>query len=360
MLESINENLLVAAATEPVLPEAAVVEETIPIKQEIIEPVSIKEESIPRATSHLPVTITEEKVEPKQVDSESSDGFTSELQVKTLNDPTTKLEEASVSVEEEILEETIIKISAKEKEMVQSSLMKDVSSSVEESVQETSSVTDAVSAACGSETYLIDTTIEAIIGSYEAQSETAATETTATEDVLLPTGLTVSEVSDSVTTGEVPVYEEQETNIISSEATTITDTVSEKAPITEKHVSETAPSPTVVEELISFEHTAGSVLDASVPVQTFTRLAFDPLLDPLEDTIPVLEPVSIQKPEQKKQFTALPAQPEDILEVVLETEVLSPAAAPAEGNIVEKAGPEGAAQPAEDLEAEMNEEVNIF
>lgn len=72
-----------------------------------------------------------------------------------------------------------------------------------------------------------------------------------------------------VTTGEVLVYEEQETNVIISKATTITDTAGEEAPVTEKHVSETAPSPAAVEELISFEKMTSSVLDASDSVHIF-------------------------------------------------------------------------------------------
>uniref|UniRef100_A0A7N6C2H7 Coatomer subunit beta' n=1 Tax=Anabas testudineus TaxID=64144 RepID=A0A7N6C2H7_ANATE len=295
------------------------------------------------ATSPLPVTIPEEHVEPNQAESVASE-------VETLKDLISKLE----IKEEEMLNKTIIEI--QEPDMVQSCPIKDVRVSVEENIQEIS-LSDAASVACGSATSLTET-IETITGTCEEQSEAVAKETIETGEDVVPTGLTVSEVSESVTTGEEPATEEQETNVISSTATTITDTA-EETPVLEKHVSETASSPAAVEELISFENTASSVLDASVSVQTFPHLAFDPLLDPLEDSMPVLEPVSAQKPEQKNLCRALPVQPEDTLELVLETEVLSPAATPIECSKAQEAEPEGAEKPAEDLEALMNEEVNI-
>lgn len=79
------------------------------------------------------------------------------------------------------------------------------------------------------------------------------------------------------------------------------------------------------------------------------------MLDPPEEPMPVLEPVSAQKLDQKKQLTALPGQPED----TLETEVLSLTTASTEGSKAEETGPEGAQKPGDDLEAEMNEEVHI-
>ena len=117
-----------------------------------------------------------------------------------------------------------------------------------------------------------------------------------------------------------------------------------------------------MEELITFDNTDSPVVDVlvPVPVQSFPDLADDPLLDPLDDAVPVLKPVSAQE----EQTTALPVKPEDNLEPAVplqaEPEVLSPAAAaaPAVENVAEEAGSEGVEETAEDLEAELNDEVN--
>ncbi|XP_070761334.1 coatomer subunit beta'-like [Enoplosus armatus] len=338
VVKSLDEPVMAAAVTEAAPAETAAVEEPIPLKQEIIDFVSTtKEESIPTAASPLPVAVTEEHVEPIQAESVSS-------QVDTM----TKSEEASVSVEEDTLESTI-EITPKEPEMVQSSPVEDVRASVETEVQDISPATDAESAACVSETPL-------------TTSETVATKTMATDDALVSTGPTVdSEATEAIATGETPVHE-VETGILSSEAPATIATAAEEAEVTEELVSDTAALAVAVEELISFENTASPLLDVPVQVQTLPDLDLDPLLDPLEDAMPVLKPIAAQEPEQGDQTTALPVKPEDCLELAVplqaEPEVLAPAAAPTEGNVAEEeAGPEGAEEPAEDLEAEMNDEV---
>ncbi|TMS07910.1 Coatomer subunit beta' [Larimichthys crocea] len=307
VMKSMNETLVVAAVTQAVAAETAAVEELIPPEPEIIDPVSTTEEEyIPTAASTLPITVTEEHVEQAVL--------------------ITKSEEASVSVDE----------STTESEMVQSSPMEDVKYSVETDVEDISPAVPTVS-----ETSVTKT--ETIMATEEPPSETVAT-----EDVLVSTGLTVS-----IATEEKPVYEELET-----EAPTIIDTAAEETLVTEELVSETV----AVEELISFENTASPVLDVPVQVQTFPDLVLDPLLDPLQDTIPVLKPVMAQEPEQEEQTTTLPVKPESNLEPDLllqaEPEILSPAAAQTEGDMAEQEeGPEGAEEPAEDLEAELNEEA---
>ncbi|KAM9359150.1 coatomer subunit beta'-like [Symphorus nematophorus] len=377
-IENMNEMVMVAAVTEVAPADTAVVEEMIPPKQEITDPVSTldEEEPIPTAASPLPITVTEEHIEPRQAESVSCEE----------EDDTAKSEEASVSVEEDISESTTI-----EPEVVQSSPVGEVSSSVEADVEEISPAADAVPAS--SETSPItETTSETLMTTKETPCETVATETLATEDVLVSTDLTVdTDIIESVPTGEMSVSEEVETGIISSEAPTlvdvaaeethaaeelvteaptILDTPAEETLITEELVSETAPSsiaveelvsfentpPNKVEELISFENTASAVLDVPVQVQTSPDVALDPLLDPLADTMPVLTPVTVQEPKQEQKTTALPVKPEDKLkpDVQAEPEVLSPVAAPA---AEQEAGPEGAEEPAEDLEAELNEEA---
>ncbi|XP_041796244.1 coatomer subunit beta'-like isoform X2 [Chelmon rostratus] len=339
VMKSMDEPVIGAAVTEAVS-AATVVEELIPVNQ-ISDPVSaIEEELIPAAASPLPATVTQVHVEADSVSSEE--------------DTITKAEEASVSVEEDILESTT-KISPTESGMVQSSPLEDVGSSAETDVLDSSPATDAVPAA--SETSPSETTTTA---TEETPSET---KTIATEDVIVSTGLTVdTDITESITTGEIPVYEEVEAGIISSEAPTIIDTAAEETRVIEELVSETAPLPVAVEELISFEDTASPALDVPVQVQAFPDMVLDPLLDPLGDAEPVLTPVTVQAPEQGEQTTALPVKPDDTLEPAValqaEPEVLSPAAAPAEGTVAEQeAGPGGAEEPAEDLEAELNDEV---
>ncbi|KAF1393718.1 hypothetical protein PFLUV_G00018940 [Perca fluviatilis] len=349
VLKSINENVTVAAVMEAAPAETAVVEEPIPLKQENINPVSAtEEESIPTAASSLPVTVTEEHVEAKQAKSVSFEA-----------DPIAKSEEASVSVEEDSLESTT-EIGPEEPEMVQSSPVDDVRSSAETDVQDVSPATDAVPAACVSETYLIETKSETIMATEKTSSETVATKTIATEDVQVSTVLIGdTDVRESIENEEMPVYEEPEEGIISS-APTIIDTAAVGTLVTEELVAETAALPVAVEELISFETTASPVPDLPVRVQTFPDLALDPLLDPLEDTMPALKPVPAQEPEKEEQTKALPVKPEDNVEPAVplqaEPEVLSPLAAPA-GEEEEEPDPEGAEELAEDLEADMNDET---
>lgn len=332
----------VAAVAEAAPAETAVVEEAIPLQQEFIDPVSATEEEdgfFPAAASPLPVTVTEEPVEPQQAESVSSE------------EDIAKSEEPPVPVEEDILESTT-EVAPEEPEMVQPSPVEDVQTSPETDVQDIS--TDAEPAACVSETYLIEATSETIMIT-ETTSETVATNTIATEDVLVSTGLIDdTDVIESIETEETPVQEELGADI-SSEAPTIIDTAAEETLVTEEFVSEAAPMPIAVEELISFENTASPLLDEPVQVQTVPDLvSFDPLLDPLEDTMQALKPVSAQEPEQVEQTTALPVKPEDNLEPA---ELLSPVAAPVAEE--KEAEPEGAEEPAEDLEAEITEEVNI-
>ncbi|XP_033487297.1 coatomer subunit beta'-like [Epinephelus lanceolatus] len=345
VVSSITETVMVAAMTEAVAAETAAVEEPIPLKQEIIDPVSAAaEESIPKAASPLPVpvTVVEEHVEPEQAESVSSE-----------EDVIAKSEEASVSVEEDIVESTT-EIAPEEPEVVQSNLMEDVTSSVEADVQEISPAADAVPAACVSETYLMETTSETIVATEETP---VTTETTAT-DAPVSTGLLVdTDVTESIATGEVPVNEEPE-------APVIVETAVKETHVSEELVTEAAAQPVAVEELISFENTASLLPNEPVHPPTFPDFALDPLLDPLENTMPALTPVSAQEPEQEEQTATLPVKPEDKLEPAVplqaEPEVLSPVAAPTEGNIAkeEVAGSEGAEKlAAESLEAELNDEI---
>ncbi|XP_035536154.1 coatomer subunit beta'-like [Morone saxatilis] len=340
VVKSINETVMVAAVPEAAPAETAVVEELVPLKQEIIDPVSTaEEESIPTAASPLLVTVTEEHIEPNQPESVSSEA-----------DTITKSEEASVLVKEDILEPTT-EITPTEPEMVQSSPVEEVRSSVETDVQEISPAPDAVPDV--SETSLSETS-ETIMAAEDTPSETVAA-----EDVLVSTDLPV-DVIESIASAKMPLYEELETGIISAEAPTIIDTAAEETHVNEELVLETAAAlPVAVEELISFENTASLELDVPVQVQTFPDLALDPLLDPLEDTMPVLKPVAAQEPEQEEQTPPLPVKPEVNLEPAVllqaEPEVLSPVAAPAEEDVPELG--EGPEEPAEDLEAELNEEA---
>ncbi|XP_033970411.1 coatomer subunit beta'-like [Trematomus bernacchii] len=333
-VESMNEPMLVAAVTAAVQAEPAAMEEPIPVKQEIIEPVpATEEESIPTSASPLPVTLTEEHVEPKQAESVSFD-------------------EDIISNPEEAAEEDILDFTTEtpptEPQMVQSSPV------------------EYVTTVHVSETHLIETTSETIVATEEI--ETVATQTIATEDVLVSTGLIVD--TEVIETG----IEELETPLISLEASSVLDTAAEETrvseellldtaaeetPVTEQLVSETATSAVAVEELISFESTTSPDLDVPVQVQTFPDVALDPLLEPLEETVPTLKPLSAQEPEGDEEVTVkLEEKLEPAAPPQADPELLAPVAAPVEGKAAgeEEYGAEGAEEPPEDLEDEMIDE----
>ncbi|XP_034557802.1 coatomer subunit beta'-like isoform X2 [Notolabrus celidotus] len=337
---NVDESVMVAPVTEEIpattaavtevisATVAAVTEASVPVKQESVDLVLATEESIPAAESSLPVTVTEEHIEAKQAESVSPE-----------EDTIAALEEASVPVEEDILES----IAPKEPEMVQSSLV-DVGSLVEKDVQEVSAAADV----CVSETSIIETTTETVLATEETENKTAATtEIIATEDLLVSTGLI--EGTDRLE-ADKPVDEETEIN--TTEEPTLIDIAAEETPVTEEPVSETQPSAVATDELISFDFTDSSDLDPPVQVQTLPDLSLDPLQNLLQDTMPVMMPVSAQEPEKEDDTALLVTLKEPVVPLQAEPEVLTPAAAPAEKK-EEKAGPEGAEEPAEDLEDEM-------
>uniref|UniRef100_A0A3Q1CFZ9 Beta'-coat protein n=1 Tax=Amphiprion ocellaris TaxID=80972 RepID=A0A3Q1CFZ9_AMPOC len=341
MVESVSETLIVSAVTEVAQSEAAVEEEElIPLSLESVDPVSVTEEaSLPTAAASVPDTGAEERVEPKQ-------GQPASCEVEAVEEDTAAQPDALVSVEEQIVQEPVIEFPEKELEMVESSLVEDVRSSIETDVLETSLATEALPAVDVPAT-------ETIVLIEEAPSSEPAA---AVEDVLVSTGLTVDAV---ITTEVMTSNEELKTDVFSSEVTPLMDfeaAETKETSVTEELVTEAAPSQVAVEELISFETVNSPVLDEPVPVQTFQQLALDPLLDSLGDTLPALKPVPTQELEQEEQTAALPVKPEGKPESAIlpqaEPEVLSPAAAPAE-----EEGPEGSEEPAEDLEAEMNDEA---
>ncbi|KAK5928952.1 hypothetical protein CgunFtcFv8_010228 [Champsocephalus gunnari] len=324
-VESMNEPMMVAAVTAAVLAEPAATEELLPVKQEILEPVqTTEEESIPTSASPLPVTLPEEHVEPKQAESVSFD-------------------EDIISNPEEAAEEDMLDFTTEtpptEPQMVQPSPV------------------EYATTVHVSETHRIETTSETIVATEEI--ETVATETIATEDVLVSTGLIVD--TEVIETG----IEELDTPLISIEASSILDTAAEESPVTEELVSETATSAVAVEELISFESTTSPEWDVPVQVQTCPEwdvpvqvqtcpdAALDPLLEPLEDTVPTLKPLPALEPEQGEDVTVKPAAPPQA-----DPELLPPVAAPVEGKAAEEKeyGAEGAEEPPEDLEDEMIDE----
>ncbi|XP_008301496.1 fibrous sheath CABYR-binding protein-like [Stegastes partitus] len=334
-----SETLVVSAVTEIAHSEAAVVEELIPLNQESTDPVSVPQEaSVPTAAAALPVTATEEHVEPQQAQP-------CEVEAEEEEDAMTE-PEALVSAEEDILQEPVIEIPAAEPEVVQFSPVEDVASSAEIDVQETSPSTEALPAVGVPET-------ETIMSTQEAPGEPAA----AAEDLLGSTDDALI-APESFATSEVTSNDNLVTDLISSEVPPLIDiAAAEETPGAEELAPEA--SQVAVEELISFETTDSPALDEPVPVQTFSELALDPLLDSLEDTVPVLKPLPTQELVQEEQTAALPVKPEGKSESAIppqaEPEVSSPAAAPAEEE--EEAGPEGSEEAAEDLEGEMNDEA---
>lgn len=312
--ESISEATSVPAVTESEYPKVAEVEEDASVKQESTDPVSAsEEESVLRGADPFPTAATEE-----QAVSESCE-FKAETQV---------------SVEE------ITRMPDEEAEMVQLSPVEDVRSCMKKDVQELSSETEAPPAVCASETETTLTTQEAPI------------EALAAEDVLVRNEVT----SEPVAPGEMIIHQDLEKDRIASEVPGSMGGAAEteETPVTCELVAETAPSHTAVEELISFETADVPALDAAV--QILPELTLDPLLDLLEDAVPVLKPVPAQELEQEKQTGELPVKPPVIHKA--EPEVLALTVAHAEGHAAEEEeeGPERPEVLPEDLEA--NDEVN--
>ncbi|XP_019950628.2 coatomer subunit beta' [Paralichthys olivaceus] len=348
VVQSMKESFTVEAA-------APAVEEPVPVKQEETDPISTtEEESIPSAASPLPVAMTQEDEDPQQTEPASSEVAATEPEVAAIREEAiTTSEEASDPVEEDILEESIIDSTPKEPEMVQSTPVEDVISSVEEDVQEMSQVTDA---APDSETCITETTVETVMAT-EAQLETVATKTLATNDVPVTTALLTIDVDEQATASEeMPVCDKLEKDVISFDAPPIIDAAAaalEEETSVVKEVLEIAPSAVAVEELISFENTDSSVLDEPVQVETSTGFVLDPLMDPLDDTMPVLKPDAADEPREEGQSTG---RPEDSLEPLVslqaESLVLSAVQAPTETSVAS----DGADKPAEDLEVDFHDE----
>lgn len=325
--ESISEATSVPAVTESKYSKVAVVEEDTSVKQESTDPVSAsEEESVLRGADPLPTAATEE-----QAVSESGEFKAVEVGTKA---------DTLVSVEE------ITRMPDEEAEMVQLSPVEDVRSCVKKDVQELSSETEAPPAVCASETETTLTTQE------------APNEALAAEDVLVSAGLTVDNevTSEPIAPGEMIIHQDLEKDRIASEVPGSMGGAAEteETPVTCELVAETAPSHTAVEELISFETADVPALDAAV--QILPELTLDPLLDLLEDAVPVLKPVPAQEREQEKQTGELPVKPPVIHKA--EPEVLALTVAHAEGHAAEEEeeGPERPEVLPEDLEA--NDEVN--
>lgn len=333
-VESVSETLMVAAVTQ-----AAPTEEPIPV-----DPAAETEE-LPNtsAESLMPVTVSEEHIDPKPSEPASFEAATFETEV-------TAVKEDANAAEEDDLEEPITEIPTKEsEEMVQTSLVEDISSSLElMSVQEKSPATDASRVACASETVSPVTDVETseTIATKEAPTEAGETEAIATEDGKVATAPLVTDdtvaASEAVVTSEMPIAEAEGTDLFASEP------AADETPLTGGLVSEFAPPPVAVEELITFENPASAAVDVPplvpVPVPTFPELSLDP--------VPELEPVPAQHLAQGEETIAQP-DPTLVSPVPAPQEAepggVSPAAAPSE----EEAGP--GEEAAEDLEAELDE-----
>ncbi|XP_053278385.1 coatomer subunit beta' isoform X1 [Pleuronectes platessa] len=369
-VQSMKESIIVAAAAPPQA-AAPAVEEPIPVKQEATDPVSTTEEkSIRSAPSPLPVAMTQEDDDPQQAESASAEVAAPEPEVAApepevaapepevaaiREDTLTTLEEALVPVEEDILVESIIDSSPKKPEMVQSTPAEEVTSSVEEDVPEMSQVTDAPIDTSDSETCITETAVETLMATEEAPLETLAA-----QDVPVNTALTVDtdeQATVSAAAEETPVCDEQEKDVISVDEAPVIDAVAleAEAAVTKEEVLETAPSVVAVEELISFENTGSSVLDAPVQVETSTGFDLDPLMDPLDNKMPVLKPDPAQEPREEGQSTEGTEDGEEpLVSLQAESLVLTATEAPTETNMASD-GP-GRNEPAEELEVDMHEE----
>lgn len=310
------------------------------------EPATV-EESIPTAASPVLMTVKEEHMEQHQAESVDTEEAALEPEMEAVTeDIVTKSVEALVSSEENIVEERIIAITPKEPEVVPPSTGEDVTP-VEEDVQDVSHPAEVLAA--GAESSLNEIASDTILPTEEIPCE--ETETMATEDVIDVTF--DADVIVSGTTSEQLIDEELGKDTVPLD---VPSNVDIEAPVAEEKpeevVAEIIPPIVAVEELISFDNAAGLV-DEPVPVQapSLTDLTLEPVLEPLLDAIPVLEPVPAQKSDEEKHSTALPVEPEKNMEPtdVLKAEILNPAAA-------EEANPAGTEEPEKDLGAAMIDE----
>lgn len=312
-----NEPPVVPVVTESPRSEVAVVEEAIS-REELTVPVSTSEEkSVLRPADPFPVVATEEHAEPKKAETVSCE-----------------LEAVRDTKADTLVPAEVIGIPDEELEMVQSISVEDVSSSVKDDVREIYPAPEASLPVCVPET-------ETIVK--------APNEPLAAEDILVSTRLPVDTeiTSESTAPGVTAICQELEKDTSPSDV----PATAEDPPATSKPVSETVPSHTAVEQLISFETTEIPEVDA--PVQILSEVTLNPLLDSIDDAVPVLKPSPAQG--QEKQTTELPVNP-----VVLqkaEPEVLTLTVTHAQGNVAPdmEERPDGSDEPAEELEAEMDE-----
>ncbi|CAN9511190.1 unnamed protein product [Ophioblennius macclurei] len=312
----------------PVVPEVepsetAIVQEPIPPQQDLFNTVS----TAVTASSILNAIAPEEVVEPVQFQSVSH-----EAEVES---------ESLASVEDDIEEESVGELPATEPEISQSVLEEDFSQDAEEDSPE------APPAPVVTET-------ENFVAPVDTEPELEAV-----EDVLVDavsTKLTI----DTTNEYEPTVEDEEEADLLYSDIPPLTESPpseAEETLLSKEPVAEAAPSQVAVEELISFE--------SSVSVQTRSELAFDPLLDSLEDPMKPAA-VAAQEAEEEKDPTFMPpVKPEDKLESLFvpqaELEASSPVVTQEEGDAEggmkeEAAAPQESEETAEELEAELSDE----
>lgn len=189
-------------------------------------------------------------------------------------------------------------------------------------------------------------------------AEERASEIPATEDTLVSPGLT-SYVSEYLATEVIAVHEEMGTDIISPVASLIMNTAEEEICVINGLVSDAPPVAGPVEEPILFTKTANPAADEVVQAQNLTELALDPLLDPILDGTPVLQPAV--ENVQEIQATGLAVKLEDNQPVTppgAELRLSLTDTAPSEdGTTGQKAHLGGVDDPTENLEAALDEEA---
>ncbi|XP_075999730.1 coatomer subunit beta'-like [Genypterus blacodes] len=359
-VESMSETLMVASVAQAAPTED--MEEPIPADQEPVDTLTETEE-LPNASveSLTPVTVSEQSIEPEPSPS-------APLEVPTIEPEAAAVEEDASTVEEDILVAPNTEIATEEPEIEQTSLVKEVSSSLKMmSVEEKAPATALPVAEV--ETSEIIATEEATTVSLVADVETPETIATeeatteagergaiAAEDVQVATiPLATDDTSEAVVT-EMPVAKEEEPDLFASEP------AADETPLINGLVSESAPPLVAVEELITFGSPAGTAVEASPldPFQAFSELSLNPVMGSIPDTMPLLEPVLEPVPAQHLAGEEIIAQPEPTtvppVPAPQEAEagvVSQVAASPSE--VKEEADPVGKAE-AEDLEADVNDE----
>lgn len=165
------------------------------------------------------------------------------------------------------------------------------------------------------------------------------------------------DLSSGVAESAAAAHAEIEPDVIFLGASLIVKTAEDEICVADAQVSDTSPLVARQQEPNFSESASGPVLSGSDRDLTFTNMALYPSPCPSEDRTPALEPVVVTQ-EQETQTTGLLADSQKVGTPGAEPRVEFTDTAPLEDNMTgQEAQPDGAADPAENLKTELDDEV---